>query len=86
MRALSDIIIIEKIKEEVQSSAGFVWSDKDANEMRYHKGKVLSCGPKVEAVSDGDVLYYDKHRAYDTSIEGSIVTVIRESDGVVVLD
>ena len=86
MRALSDIIIIEKIKEELRADGGFVWSDKDSNQMRYHKGRVISSGPKAEAISDGDIIYYDKHRAYETVIDGKLVTVVRESDGIVVLD
>jgi co-chaperonin GroES (HSP10) len=60
--------------------------DKDVGEMKYHKGKIVAIGPVVESAKVGDTIFYDNHRAYDTVIEGNKVTVIREIDGIVVLD
>jgi co-chaperonin GroES (HSP10) len=86
MRALSNIIIVKEVKEVKKTKGGLLLTDKDSEEMRYQKGEVLTMGPDVRCVEEGNTIYYDKHRAYATSIEGQIVTVIRESDGVVVLD
>lgn len=86
MEAVGINIIIEKLPMDSKSDGGFEWTGKDTKEMRYQKGKVITTGNDVKRVKDGDVIYYDQHRAYDTSIEGRTVTVLREVDVVVRLD
>lgn len=86
MRALNNIIILEEIKEETVLDSGLIIPENESKKMKYNKGKVITFGPDVKAVQEGDVIYYDKHRAYSTAMEGRDVTVIREIDGIVVVD
>lgn len=85
MRAIGRNILIKKIEQEVKTDSGLLLSADDVNDFRYQKGKVLLSGHLVEAVSDGDTIYYDTRQAYTIVIEGDSVTVINENAVVVVL-
>lgn len=87
MKVLGDRIIIDRINEEEKTDFGFTWTGQDVKEMRYQKGKVREVGNRVEVVKNGDTVYFDDGaRVFDTSIEGEVITIIRESDVVVVID
>ncbi len=85
MRALNDTVVIEPIKEEVVASSGMIMGDKDKNELRYMKGKVLSVSDSVTEFNVGDTILYDKVRAYEAKIDGISYTFIRRIDAVAVL-
>lgn len=86
MKAIGKNIIIEKLQQDSKSeSSGFDYSDKDISDSRYQKGKVITTGSHVDLIKDGDTIFYDKVRGYDTFIAGEKVTVVEEQHVVVVL-
>jgi co-chaperonin GroES (HSP10) len=86
MQAVGDRIVIQEIKEKVQTDSGIFYSAADTKKIRYGKGKVITVGDLVNRVKDGDTVYYDVHRAFETVIDQQHVLVIRESDVVVRCD
>ena len=85
MKPISKYILIQHIEEEVKTESGILLSGDEANKRRYHKGKVISVGEEVSAVSKDDAVYYDHRGAHTLLIEGVQVTVIQERDVVIVL-
>ena len=85
MKPISKYILLNHIEEEVKTESGILLSGDEANKRRYHKGKVISVGEEVSAVSKDDVVYYDHRGAHTLLIEGVQVTVIQERDVVIVL-
>jgi co-chaperonin GroES (HSP10) len=86
MQAVGDRIVIHEIKEKVKTDSGIFYSAADTKKIRYGKGKVITVGDLVNRVKDGDTIYYDVHRAFETVIDQQHVLVIRESDVVVRCD
>ena len=85
MRPIGKYIVIKKINEEVRTSSGFLLSQKDTEEFRYQKGKVIKPGTEVEHIHDDDEIYYDKAAGHSMFLGQESYTVIRERDVVVVL-
>ena len=44
------------------------------------KGKLLACGCDVKTAKVGDEVFYAKNAGYETTFEGKVVIVMRESD------
>jgi co-chaperonin GroES (HSP10) len=85
MKPIGKHIAIEKIGEQVKTASGLLLSSKDVGDMRYGKGRAVKVGTDVEAINDGDVLYYEKSRSYTMIIEDKPYIIISERDVVVVL-
>lgn len=83
MEAIGRNIVISKVVEAERRSNGLYLGTAETSEMRYQKGVIETVGGDVIGLSAGDVIYYDKARAYDVSIEGRVVTVIGFADVVV---
>ena len=83
MRAVNNYIIVTPIKEEIKTDFGFIMQD-DKKEIRYLKGKVISCGEKTECISPNDTIYYDRHAGHTVVFEGKSHTVIKQQDVVIV--
>jgi len=56
-----------------------------ANQLRYRKAKVIAPGTDVTVISEGDVIHYDKSNSFTMLIQEEQMTIIRESDVVVVV-
>lgn len=78
MRAIGKYIVIKRIREEIKTSSGLNMLQSQVEEMRYHKGVVISPGHEVSSVKEGDTIYYDKSGSFTLMIEGESRTVIRE--------
>jgi co-chaperonin GroES (HSP10) len=85
MRPIGKYIVIDSIKEETTTSSGLLLSAEDADQMRYGRGLVVASGTDVDAIAEGEELYYDKRASYTMLIDGVARTIISERDVVVVL-
>ena len=62
----------------------FIITDKQSNDIRYLKAKVISAGDMVKGVSDGDIIHYDKHAGHGIEWEDKLYQVIQHQDIVIV--
>jgi co-chaperonin GroES (HSP10) len=85
MKPISKYILLNHIEEELKTESGILLSGDEAQKRRYHKGKVVSVGEEVNAITKDDVVYYDHRGAHTLIIEGIKITVIQERDVVIVL-
>jgi len=84
MKAVGKYIVIKRIKEEIKTSSGLSMLQSQVDDMRYHKGTVISPGHEVTSVKEGDVLYYDKAGSFTLMINGESHTVVREQNVIAV--
>jgi len=86
MKAVNHFILIDPIKEEPKpTETGLILTEKHNDDIRYRKAKVVSVGSNVQALNDGDIIYYDRHAGYGVQFEENYYLVIKEQDVVVVL-
>ena len=85
MQPIGKYIAIKTIEEEIKTQSGLILSGDDANQLRYKKGIVHTPGTLVSVIKKDDVVYYDKSSSYTMIINDEQITIIRESDVVVVL-
>ena len=85
MKAVGKYIVITEIKEQQKTESGILLTSDDSNLLRYKKGLIKIPGTEVSAVSEGDVIYYDKNAGHKMMLEEEVVTIISERDIVVVL-
>tara|TARA_Y100000356_G_C11222470_1_gene269924 strand:+ start:880 stop:1137 length:258 start_codon:yes stop_codon:yes gene_type:complete len=84
MKAINNYLVVDKIKEEQRKVAGLIMTEDLDDDNRYLKAKVISVGNLVEAVAEGDVVYYDKHAGHGIQWQDKLYFVIRSSDIVLV--
>ena len=84
MRAVNYYIIIEQVKEGPKKVGGLILTEEVDDDNRYLKAKVISAGNLVEAVAQGDTVYYDKHAGHGIQWQDKLYFVIRSSDIVLV--
>ena len=84
MKAINNYLVVDKIKEEQRKVAGLIMTEDLDDDNRYLKAKVISAGNLVEAVSEGDTVYYDKHAGHGIQWQDKLYFVIRSSDIVLV--
>jgi len=84
MKAINYYIIIKKIKEAPKKVGGIELTEKQNSDVRYLKGDVISVGNKVEGISEGDTIRYDKHAGHGIEWDDSLYYVITVNDVVVV--
>ena len=85
MKAIGKNLIIKDIEEEVKTQSGILLSGDDTNQLRYRRGKVYVPGTEVDAIKEGDEIYYEKRQGYTMLINDEQFTIIQERDVVVVL-
>tara|TARA_R110000796_G_scaffold196975_1_gene313371 strand:- start:539 stop:796 length:258 start_codon:yes stop_codon:yes gene_type:complete len=85
MKAIGKNIVIEEIKEKVKTESGILLTSDDTNQFRYKKGRVLIPGTDVDTVKEGDIIYYDKRAGHSMNLNNKMVSIIGETDVVVVL-
>ena len=84
MKAINYFIIIDKIKEAPKKVGGLEITEKNNNDVRYLKARVISVGDKVEHIRDGDVIRYDKHAGHGIEWNEKLYQVITIGDVVIV--
>lgn len=84
MKAVNNYVVIDKIKEPEKKVAGLILTENVNDEVRYFKANVVSAGEKAEGISDGDVIWYDRHAGHGVEYGDKLYFVIRASDIVLV--
>lgn len=84
MKAINYFIIIDKIKEAPKKVGGLEITEKNNNDVRYLKARVISVGDKVEHIRDGDIIRYDKHAGHGIEWNEKLYQVITIGDVVIV--
>jgi co-chaperonin GroES (HSP10) len=86
MKAVGKYIVIEQIKEvDVKTKGGLILAEKQREDVRYRRAKVIKPGFDVEVLKTGDEIYYDKAAGFNIEINKEQYKVIKEHDVVVIL-
>jgi co-chaperonin GroES (HSP10) len=86
MKAVGKYIVINPIKEDNKTTkGGLILADVHREDIRYRKAEVLVTGEAVNAVKDGDKIYYDKAAGFNIEIQKTNYKVIKEIDVVIIL-
>lgn len=87
MKPINDIIVIEPIKKEVTLESGMVVASSDLQNMRYMDARVIAVSPEIpsDLIKEGDEIMYDKNNSHSAFVDGTLRTLIRKRDVVVVL-
>ena len=85
LKPIGKYIAIKNIEEEIKTESGLILSGEDTNQLRYKKGLVIAPGTDVAAIQKDDIIYYDKGHSYTMIINDEQITIIRESDVVIVV-
>ena len=86
MKAVGRYVVIEPIKEvDVQTKGGLILAEKQREDIRYRRAKVLEPGSEVSVLKKGDEVYYDKAAGFNIEINKEEYKVIKDHDVVVIL-
>jgi|TARA_B100001758_G_scaffold220766_1_gene209699 co-chaperonin GroES (HSP10) len=86
MRAIGNNLIIKKIEESNQETkGGLILTQKQREDIRFQKAKVVEIGDSIVAVKKEDIIYFDKAAAHKIEIDKEPYHVIRQENVVVVL-
>lgn len=84
MKAINYFIVIDKIKEAPKTVGGLELTQKQNEDVRYLKGKIISVGDKIDFLNEGDIIRYDKHAGHGIEWNESLYYVITLNDVVLV--
>ena len=85
MKAVNYYIVVDKLKTiKEKKIGGLILTDKDDQENRYFKGKVISVGNLVEGINVNDTVWYDCHSGHGIEFDDKFYFVIKASDIVLV--
>jgi len=85
MKPIGKYLVVKDIQENVKTESGLILSGEDTNQLRYKRGMVIAPGTDVDAIQEGDELYYDKAHSFTMLIDDMQYTIIQERDVVVVV-
>ena len=86
MKAIGKYIVIEPIKEvDVQTKGGLILAEKQREDVRYRRAKVVEPGSDVSVLKKGDEVYYDKSAGFNIELNKEEYKVIKEHDVVIIL-
>ena len=86
MKAVGKYIVIKPIKEvDVKTKGGLILAEKQREDVRYRKAKVIEPGSEVSVLKKDDKVYYDKAAGFNIEINKEEYKVIKEHDVVVIL-
>jgi co-chaperonin GroES (HSP10) len=83
MKVVLSNILVKEIKEDVKSSSGLYLGD--GQDIKFHKGKVISTGEDIDKVNIGDIIWFDVHRTYPITYEGQEY-IIMDYENVVIIE
>ncbi len=70
MKAVGKYIVIEPIKEvDVQTKGGLILAEKQREDVRYRRAKVVEPGSDVNVLKKGDEVYYDRSSGFNIEIK-----------------
>ena len=86
MKAVGKYIVIDPIKEtDMTTKGGLILAEKQREDIRYRRAKVIEPGSDVEVLKKGDEVYYDKAAGFNIEINKENYKVIKEFDVVIIL-
>ena len=86
MKAVGKYIVIQQIKEvDVKTKGGLILAEKQREDVRYRRAKVIKPGSDVDVLKIGYEIYYDKASGFNIEINKEQYKVIKELDVVVIL-
>ena len=86
MKAVGKYIVINPIKEvDVKTKGGLILAEKQREDVRYRKAKVVEPGSEVSVLKKDDKVYYDKAAGFNIEIKKENYKVIKEHDVVIIL-
>jgi co-chaperonin GroES (HSP10) len=85
MKPIGKYLIVKDVQENIKTESGLILSGEDTNQLRYKRGVVIAPGTDVDAIQEGDELYYDKAHSFTMLIDDMQYTIISERDVVVVV-
>ena len=86
MKAIGKYIVVKPIKEvDVRTKGGLILAEKQREDVRYRRAKVIEPGSEVSVLKKGDEVYYDKASGFSIEINKEEYKVIKEFDVVVIL-
>jgi co-chaperonin GroES (HSP10) len=86
MKAIGNNIIIksEKVTTD-ETKGGLILIEKDREDIRYKKARVVSVSNDIKGLKEKDEIYYDKHAGHGIEFNKEKFIVIKLQDVVVVL-
>jgi len=86
MKAIGKYIVIYPIKEvDTTTKGGLILAEKQREDIRYRRAKVIEPGSEVKVLKKDDEIYYDKASGFNIEIDKNEYKVIKENDVVVIL-
>ena len=86
MKAVGKYIVIDPIKEvDTTTKGGLILAEKQREDIRYRRAKVVEPGSDVEVLKKGDEIYYDRSSGFNIEINKNNYKVIKEFDVVIIL-
>ena len=86
MKAVGKYLVIDPIKEvDTTTKGGLILAEKQREDIRYRRAKVVEPGSDVSLLKKGDEIYYDKSSGFKIEIKKEEYKVIKEFDVVIIL-
>ena len=86
MKAVGKYIVIKPVKEtDVKTKGGLILSEKQREDVRYRRAKVVEPGSDVSVLKKDDEVYYDKSAGFNIELNKEEYKVIKEHDVVIIL-
>ena len=86
MKAIGKYIVIKPIKEnDTTTKGGLLLAEKQREDIRYRKAKVIQAGTDVLILKKDDEIYYDRSSGFNIEINKEQYKVIKELDVVIKL-
>ena len=86
MKAVGKYIVVDPIKEvDTTTKGGLILAEKQREDIRYRRAKVIESGSDVEVLKKGDEIYYDRSSGFNIEINKNNYKVIKEFDVVIIL-
>ena len=86
MKAVGKFIVIDPVKEtDVTTKGGLILAEKQREDVRYRRARVIEPGSDVLLLKKGDEVYYDKSAGFNIEINKENYKVIKEHDVVIIL-
>jgi co-chaperonin GroES (HSP10) len=82
LKPIKSNVIVELIEKEKVTSSGIVLSSADPAEA--NRGKVLSVGPNVDFVKEGDIVLPNWNAARKTKYENTDLFIVDENEIVLI--
>ena len=80
MKAIGKYVVIEPIKEvDVRTKGGLILAEKQREDVRYRRAKVIEPGSNVDVLKKGDEVYYDKAAGFNIEIKKKNIKLLKNT-------